>query len=406
MERAQTQERDGVAVAVAVPDAAEARRIFGANVAARALQPVFIRIENRLPAGGSPLRLHVVAVDPAYFTPREAASVARFSIGRRLVSFGAAAWFFLPVLGILVSKIVSAHRANRRMEEMFKSAALRLAPVAPGAKAEGFIFTNLDVGTKAITIRLLGMDRVREFEFAVPVPGLNADYHQREFEAMHPEWKVESVDRAALTERLGRMPAAVSNKRGTGAGDPVNLVVVGTFDTILAAFGARWDETEIISFATCWRTCRAFLLGGEYRYSPVSPLYLFGRSQDFALQRIRGSINERLHLRLWATEMRFLDRPVWVGQISRDIGVRFTRKTWNLTTHRIDPDVDESRDYLLEDLLAAGRVLGAAYVDGVGVCSADEPRRNLTGDPYFTDGRRAVIVVAEKRMEPVKVEWW
>src|SRR5262249_26767651 len=161
-------------------------------------------------------------------------------------------------------------------------------------------------------------------------------------------------------------------------GDPVNLVLIGSFDTILAALGARWDQTETISLATCWRTTRAFLLGGEYRYSPVSPLFLMGRSQDFALQRIRGSINERLHLRLWATPLRFLERPVWVGQISRDIGVRFTHRTWNLTTHRIDPDVDESRDYLVEDLLAAGRVLGAAYVDGVGPCTADSPRRNLT----------------------------
>ncbi len=59
----------------------------------------------------------------------------------------------------------------------------------------------------------------------------------------------------------------------------------------------RWDETETITFATCWKTFRAFFVGSEYRYSPVSPLYLFGRSQDFALQRVRRSINERLHLR-------------------------------------------------------------------------------------------------------------
>ena len=69
--------------------------------------------------------------------------------------------------------------------------------------------------------------------------------------------------------------------------------------TILGVFGARWDETEVISLASCWRTVKAFLLGREYRYSPVSALFLFGRSQDFALQRVRESINERLHLRLW-----------------------------------------------------------------------------------------------------------
>jgi hypothetical protein len=50
---------------------------------------------------------------------------------------------------------------------------------------------------------------------------------------------------------------------------------------------------------------------------------------------------------------------VWVGQVSRDIGVRFTLRTWNLTTHRIDPEVDEARDYVIEDLLEAERLEAA-----------------------------------------------
>ena len=74
--------------------------------------------------------------------------------------------------------------------------------------------------------------------------------------------------------------------------------------------------------------------------------------------------------------------------------MRFTTKTWNLTTHRIDPDVDEARDYVIEDLLQAERIEAAGYVDGVGPCDADRPRRNLTGDPYFTDGKRAVILLS------------
>jgi hypothetical protein len=86
--------------------------------------------------------------------------------------------------------------------------------------------------------------------------------------------------------------------------------------------------------------------------------------------------------------------------VSRDIGVRFTPKTWNLTTHRVDPDVDESREYVVEDLLHAGRIEAVAYVDGVGACTADAPRKNLTGDPYFTDGRRAVIYLSPERTTP------
>ena len=170
----------------------------------------------------------------------------------------------------------------------------------------------------------------------------------------------------------------MTNARGTGNGDPLNLTVIGDFSTLLGAFVARWDESETITLGTCWKTCRAFLLGTQYRYSPVSALYLFGRSQDVALQRTRQSINERLHLRLWLTPWRFRDRPVWVGQVSRDIGVRFTWKTWNLTTHRID---------------------------GVGPCDASDLRRNLTGDPYVTDGKRAVILLSETRMAPRFVAW-
>ena len=201
------------------------------------------------------------------------------------------------------------------------------------------------------------------------------------------------------------MPATTTNTKGTRHGDPVNLVVIGDFETMIGAFAARWDESESITFATCWKTARSFLLGSQYRYSPVSPLHLFGRSQDVALQRTRRSINDRLHLRLWLTPLRLHGKPVWVGQVSRDIGVRFTLKTWNLTTHRIDPDVDESRDYVVEDMLQAERVEATGYVEGVGACDHTAPRRNLTGDLYFTDGKRAVVVLSSSRTAPRFVAW-
>ena len=40
--------------------------------------------------------------------------------------------------------------------------------------------------------------------------------------------------------------------------------------------------------------------------------------------------------------MRYHGKPVWVGQISRDIGSRLTIHSPTLTTHKIDPDVDEA----------------------------------------------------------------
>ena len=188
-------------------------------------------------------------------------------------------------------------------------------------------------------------------------------------------------------------------------GDPINIALVGSeADVIHAMIKARWYPANPITFESSMRIAVDTVLRRPDDEAPVSPLYLFGRSQDFALQRIRESINERLHLRLWMTELRYDGKPVWVGQVSRDIGVRFTLKTWNLTTHRIDPDVDESRDYVLEDLIEAERVEKIGYVPGVGECSGMAPRRNLTGDPYFTDGNRGIAIISGSRTQPTFLE--
>jgi hypothetical protein len=167
----------------------------------------------------------------------------------------------------------------------------------------------------------------------------------------------------------------------------------------------QWDETESLTFGTAWKTARAFLLESQYRYSPVSPLYLGGREQDLALQRARLSLNQRLHLRLWATSVRFDGQPVWVGQVSRDIGVRFTPRTWNLTTHLIDPDVDEARNYVLDGLRVNGRVARFGFVPGVHAAPAARPRHNLTGDSYFTDGLRGVAVLSRTRTTTSLLSW-
>ena len=414
MERAVTQEDPRARVTVAVLAPAESRRLFGVDVGRRGIQPVFLQIENR---AATALRLQAVTIDPRYFTPLEAAGVNHFSITRRLSAFGALGWLFLPLLLFAPLKLLTAWLANGRMDAVFRRQGFRLVPIQPGATAAGFVFTTVDLGTKVVHVRLTPLEPLRasiarllahapaagpgdtpvDLVFTVPVPGIAADYLDRDFATLRPDHAIEPCTQDDLVPRLEAMPAATANAAGTRAGDPANLVVIGDFETLLGAFAARWDESETISLATCWKTVKAFLLGSNYRYSPVSPLHLFGRDQDIALQRTRHSINERLHLRLWLTPLGFEGKPVWVGQVSRDIGVRFTTKAWNLTTHRIDPDVDESRDYVIEDLVAAGRVRAAGYVGGVGACSPTAPRHNLTGDPYFTDGKRAVILLAATR---------
>ena len=151
---------------------------------------------------------------------------------------------------------------------------------------------------------------------------------------------------------------------------------------------------EAITFKTCFMIAKAFLLDAEYRYSPVSPFYVAGQQQHVALQRARANITKRIDLPLWRTAHAFEGQRAWIGQVSSDIGVRFTFKTWNLTTHKID--VDESRDYVMACKMSVCNGSRLGYCGGVGAAPESSPRHNLTGDPYFTDGRRAVMVLSSK----------
>ena len=98
---------------------------------------MYLRVENRSDA---PLRLQLVRIDPNYFTPLEAAAANHFSIVRRLTTFGFFGLWFLPLLPLLLVvplKLITAYRANHRMDDFFRSQAFRLRPIEPGEVSRG-----------------------------------------------------------------------------------------------------------------------------------------------------------------------------------------------------------------------------------------------------------------------------
>jgi len=364
-DRAVTQRQDGVEVTVAVLSPGEARTFFGTNLAASGIQPVWVAVKNDEPA---PYWLLAAGLDADYFSAREAAYVRHTLLARS---------------------------ANRQMDEFFDQVQFR-SPVLPGTTSSGFVFTNLDEGTKAVAIDLVAPRRrsARSFTYFLRVPGLKTD-PSRQDRASHypPESIVRLESDAELRSALEALPAFTTNARGSADGDPLNFVVIGKQDDLFPAFLRReWSPSEMVYLGSSWRTLKSFVLGSTYRYSPVSPLYVFGRFQDVAGQKARKSIHQRNHMRLWMTPLEFQGKPVWLGQISRDIGVRWTLKTWNLTTHKIDPDVDEARLGLLQDMLYSQSLERFGFVNGPTPAPEGKPYRNLTGDPYFTDGLRAVMV--------------
>lgn len=359
-DRIQTQEQHDIRVSAAVPDARETEKFFGKKLYKRGIQPVWLRIEN---SKDTPVTFMPVGLDPVYYSPLEAANID-LRTDQQIDSRSLVNQFFLDQGMDLV--------------------------IMPGEELSGFIFTRLDEGTKSFNVDVTYRGGFSTFPFFIPVPGLKIDHYNVEWETLYSPEQFTDMEEVQLVEMLENFKCCVTNKAGTDTGDPLNLVIIGyPLDVYIAFMRAGWDETETVTTASSWKTIRSFISGGEYRYSPISSLYVFERPQDVAFQKARDNIHERNHLRLWMSPARFEGIPVWIGQISRDIGVRFTRKT--ITTHKIDPDVDETREFLLENLAYAQALKKVGYVGGVGPVPEDQPKGNLTGDPWFTDGYRLVL---------------
>jgi LssY C-terminus len=182
------------------------------------------------------------------------------------------------------------------------------------------------------------------------------------------------------------------------------VVLIGDAPVALAALSrSGWSFTHRIDLESVRRELGAAISGAAYPVAPVSSLYALGRKQDFAVQRARGTITRRNHMRLWLAPFRFEGRHVWFGQVSRDIGVKLTPKSPTLTTHVIDPAVDEARAYLLQTLFTHGVVERYAFVKGAAAATRSAPRYNLTEDPYYSDGMRLVVAIAQHSVPPEQI---
>jgi LssY C-terminus len=364
--RAQQKSADGISVNVSVLGTDESRRRFGEDLAAHNIQPVWLSIENQT---DEQLTFMPIAMDRDYYSPYEVAYRFR---------------------GLLSSA------ANRARDEFFLKQQIETI-LPPHSKTTGFVFGVLDVGIKYAHIVLARPNGVVTFDFALPVPGPKFVGTNIRAEHIYPDKQIQDLDLGSLRTTFQKFGCCTTSSDGSREGDPLNLVIVGSeHDPIIPFIARGWHLARQLDVASAIETVRSFIFRESFLTSPVSPLYAFDRIEDVVVQKARSTINERVHARLWLTPYTFQGRRIWIGQVSRDIGVRVTDQTWNLTTHKIAPDVDFDRAYLLQDLLLSGFVERYGYVDGVGTAPAATPHRNLTGDPYYTDGLRAVVFLSNE----------
>ncbi len=161
------------------------------------------------------------------------------------------------------------------------------------------------------------------------------------------------------------------------ASDPVNIAVLARSerDLVWAMQKAGWHIADKKTLRTTLREGYALFFNQPYVTAPFSKLYLFGRKQDLGFQiPVGNSPRNRHHVRFWRVDARnnpgesptanehqgfwrtlfrqFLRRKysLWVGAAIYDSGAVAVRWSNGQLTHRIHPDANFERDFIIESL--------------------------------------------------------
>ena len=176
-------------------------------------------------------------------------------------------------------------------------------------------------------------------------------------------------------------------------GDPVNLALMGTGPQIERAMvAAGWTKADPVTVASSVRIVTSTLRRRSYDEAPVSPLFLFGRMQDFAYQQeVAGNPAQRHHVRFWRCPDDWLlpggRRVEWLAAGTFDTAVGLSLFTLQVT-HRIDADTDIERDHIVATVTAAEP---RVRVDVIEDFSTGYHARNGGGDSIRTDGDLPIL---------------
>ena len=178
-------------------------------------------------------------------------------------------------------------------------------------------------------------------------------------------------------------------------GDPVNLAFLGGEDQIERVMAAAgWTRADAVTLVSSWHIVSSTLARRSYHEAPVSPLFLFGRQQDFAYQQeVDGNPAQRHHVRFWRCPDDWLlpggRRVDWVAAGTFDTSVGLSLFTLQVT-HKIDADTDVERDHIVATVTAADPRI---TVDVIEDFSTGYHARNGGGDSITTDGDLPIVDV-------------
>lgn len=156
---------------------------------------------------------------------------------------------------------------------------------------------------------------------------------------------------------FAKIPRRISDKDGN-PGDMVNFLILGDENAMKKVFTtAGWVKVDANVQATILEGAIASFSKESYLTMPMSPLFLFGRPQDYGWAHAEPIkvVASRNHLRVWKAPFTVNGQMLWVGAATHDVGFEKDQRN-NGLTHKIDPDIDLERDYVEKTLCSTGLV--------------------------------------------------
>lgn len=176
-------------------------------------------------------------------------------------------------------------------------------------------------------------------------------------------------------------------------GDPVNLALLGSAEQVQQTMDAAgWTRADQVTAASSWRIVTSTITRRSYDEAPVSPLFLFGRQQDFAYQQeVEGNPAKRHHVRFWKCPQGWMlpggHAVHWLAAGTFDRAVGFSLFTLQIT-HKIDENTDVERDHIVATVRSAEPLARFVVIRDF---STGYHARNGGGDSIHTDGDLPVI---------------
>ena len=197
---------------------------------------------------------------------------------------------------------------------------------------------------------------------------------------------------------FSRLPRRIGDKQGN-PGDMVNFLILGSEEAMQRVFTtAGWVKVDANVEATILHGVVESLSKESYLTMPMSPLYLFGRPQDYGWAHAEpiSVVKTRNHLRIWKAPFTVNGKMLWVGAATHDIGFERDQRN-NGVTHKIDPDIDLERDYVEKTLASTGLVTQIAHF------LPDSPMKEAktaTGGTFHSNGQVLILKVDESAPTP------